>query len=333
MIQISAHFRRWLAVWAGVAALLSSASADAGGAYTVSVKPNVALGNMTSGSTGDTLFRIDPASGSVTLISGTGNRSSNAPARAVVTISCAAFQATDCNKDVIVKLGPVGSTIGRGRSLTNIQFAMGTAVLTGSSGPLTFTIGPIGPNSSQTVYVGADFGIGGDDSGLATGLAESDFFAWAAETPTQPTTGSIGRIQAQVFRGLAITKTSDLVFGSVSRPPAGSGSVTIDPATGARTTAGSVVGFALPAPSRAVFNVTGEGGQAFSISVPATISMSGPQSMLVTTTNSASASPVLSGAIGAQGAYAFGVGGAAPINASTQIGAYTGSFTVTVSYN
>ena len=274
MIQISAHFRRWLAVWAGVAALLSSASADAGGAYTVSVKPNVALGNMTSGSTGDTLFRIDPASGSVTLISGTGNRSSNAPARAVVTISCAAFQATDCNKDVIVKLGPVGSTIGRGRSLTNIQFAMGTAVLTGSSGPLTFTIGPIGPNSSKTVYVGADFSIGGDDSGLATGLAESDFFAWAAETPTQPTTGSIGRIQAQVFRGLAIT-----------------------------------------------------------ISVPATISMSGPQSMLVTTTNSASASPVLSGAIGAQGAYAFGVGGAAPINASTQIGAYTGSFTVTVSYN
>ena len=292
--------------------MLSSASADAGGAYTVSVKPNVALGNMTSGSTGDTLFRIDPASGSVTLISGTGNRSSNAPARAVVTISCAAFQATDCNKDVI---------------------AMGTAGLTGSSGPLTVTIGPIGPNSSKTVYVGADFGIGGDDSGLATGLAESDFFAWAAETPTQPTTGSIGRIQAQVFRGLAITKTSDLVFGSVSRPPAGSGSVTIDPATGARTTAGSVVGFALPAPSRAVFNVTGEGGQAFSISVPATISMSGPQSMLVTTTNSASASPVLSGAIGAQGAYAFGVGGAAPINASTQIGAYTGSFTVTVSYN
>jgi hypothetical protein len=210
---------------------------------------------------------------------------------------------------------------------------MGTAVLTGTSGSQTFTIGPIGPNSSKTLYVGADFGVGGDDSGLATGLAESDFFAWAAETPTPPTTGAIGRFQAQVFRGLAITKTSDLVFGSVARPPTGSGSVMIDPATGARSTAGSVVGFTLPTPSQAVFNVTGEGGQAFSISVPATIAMSGPQAMVVTTTNSASTSPVLSGSIGAQGAYGFGVGGVAPIDSSTQVGAYTGSFTVTVSYN
>ena len=55
--------------------------------------------------------------------------------------------------------------------------------------------------------------------------------------------------------------------------------------------------------------------------------------LTVTTTNSASASPVLSGAMGSGGAYAFGVGGSTPINATTLNGSYSGNFTVTVAYN
>lgn len=321
---------------AGACALLFALPAAAAPVYTVQVTTNVDLGTITSGATGDTVFRADPNSGNVTTVSGTGVRASSAPARATVTISCAASQAGDCTKTVNVKLGSVGSPTGRARTLTHVLFAMGTATLAGSPGnpnSPNFTIAAIGPNASKTFFVGADFGVAGDDSGLLTGNAESDFFAFAAESPGTPTSGDIGRFTAKIIRGIAIAKTSDLVFGAVAKPASGNGSVSIDATTGARSTTGGALGMTSPTPTRAAFNVTGEGGQAFSITVPATFQMSGPQAMTVTTTNSASASPVLSGALGAQGTFAFGVGGSAPINASTLSGDYTGSFIVTVAYN
>lgn len=321
---------------AALLALGFALSAQAAPVYTVTVTTNVDLGVITSGATGDTVFRVDSGTAAVTTISGTGTRASSSPARAMVTIHCAASVAGDCTKTVNVKIGPVGSPTGRARTLTHVLFTLGTAVLAGSPGNPSspnFTIAAIGPNASKTFFVGADIGIAGDDSGLPTGAAESDFFAFAAESPATPTSGDVGRFQATVIRGLAISKTSDLVFGTVAKPSVGSGSVVIDPATGTRTTTGAAVGMASPTPTRAAFSVTGEGGQAFSVTVPATFQMSGPQAMTVTTTNSAGASPVLSGALGSQGTFSFGVGGSAPIDASTPSGDYTGSFTVTVAYN
>ena len=310
-------------------------SVQAASTYTVRVTNNVDLGTVTPAQAGDTVFRVDAASGAVTTVSGTGTRASNGAARAMVTISCAGSNG-DCNKKVNIKLGPVGSPTGRARDLTHILVAMGTATFastpTNPSAP-SFSINAIGLNASKTFFVGADFGIAGDDSGLPTGNAESDFFAWAAETPATPTTGDIGRFQARIIRGIAIAKTSDLVFGAVARPATGLGSVVIDPVTGARTTTGSAVGMASPTPGRATFNVTGEGGQTFSITVPASFQMTGPQAITVTTTNSAGPAPALSGALGSQGAFAFGVGGSVPVNATTPSGDYTGSFTVTVAYN
>lgn len=336
MIRTGTLWRRVQAPLAGAAALLFAVAAAAAPTYTVTVSPNVDLGSVTSGTTGDTVFRVDPATGSVTTLSGTGIRSSSGTTRATVTISCAATQVGDCTKVVNVKLGAVGSPTGRARTLTHILFTMGTAVLAGTPGnpnSPTFPIAAIGPNSSKTFFVGADFGVAGDDSGLPTGNAESDFFAWAAESPAAPTTGDIGRFQAKIIRGITIAKTSDLAFGSVAKPTSGLGSVTIDATTGVRTTTGGAVGMASPTPTRAAFNVTGEGGQAFSITIPATFQMTGPQAMTVTTSNSASGSPFLSGSLGSQGVFAFGVGGTAPINASTLSGDYTGNFTVTVAYN
>jgi hypothetical protein len=329
--------------WRGVAAWLIAitavgwaACAQATATYTVTVSPGVDLGTVTSAASGDTVFRIDPSTGAVTVVSGSATRSGSGTTRALVTISCAATAPTDCNKPLNIKLGPVGSATGRARTLTHILFQLGTAILTCSPGTPatpTFCIGPIGANSSRTFYVGADFGIAGDDSGLATGLAESDVFVFAAEQPNPPTTGATGRFQANAIRGIAISKTSDLVFGSVVKPLAGSGGVTIDATSGARTATGGVVGMASPIPSRAAFNVTGEGGQAISITVPSSFTMTGPATITVSTTNTAAGSPVLSGALGAAGSYAFGVGGTAPIAAATPDGTYTGSVTVTVAYN
>ncbi len=147
------------------------------------------------------------------------------------------------------------------------------------------------------------------------------------------TSGDIGRFTARIIRSIAVAKTSDLVFGRIVKPALGSGTVTIDPATGARTVTGGQ-GLDTPSPSRAAFNVTGEGGQAFSIAVTPSFQMTGPQAALtVTTATSAAGSPVLSQSLGMQGAYAFGVGGAFTLGATTPSGDYSGSLSVTVSYN
>jgi hypothetical protein len=304
--------------------------------YTVQATTNVDLGVVTSGATGDTVFRVDPTTGAVTVVSGTATRSANTATRAMVTISCAATVVGDCTQAVNVRLGSAGAPTGRARALTRINFTMGTATLAGPPGlpgSGSFTIAAIGPNSSKTFFVGADMGVAGDDSGLQTGVAEADFFALAAESPATPTSGATGRFQATIIRSIAISKISDLVFGRVATPTTGAGAVVIDPTTGAQTGTNGVATFASPTPSRAAFNVTGEGGQAFSVTVPATFVMTGPQTMTVTTSSSVTGSPLLSGALGSAGSFTFGVGGSAPISSTTLNGDYSGSFTVTVAYN
>lgn len=330
-------YARQAALSLGAALFLGglAGAVQAAPAYTVQVTENADLGTVTSAATGDTLFRVDPTTGSVVTISGTATRASSASTRAMVTISCAATVVGDCTKPVNVRLGVVGSPTGRARTLTRMTFIMGTGQLAGGPGPpgsTSFTLAAIGPNSSKTFYVGADMGIAGDDSGLPTGLAESDFFAWAAEAPDTPTTGAIGRFTANIIRSIAIAKTSDLVFGRISKPATGLGVVTIDPTSGLRTTVGAQ-GLDSPTPTRAAFNITGEGGQTFTVTIPATFVMTGPQPMTVTTSSSIMGGPALSGSLGSLGSFAFGVGGSASVDATTPDGAYSGSFTVTVAYN
>ncbi len=336
MIKLRPLRRPALAALATLTAAALASGAWAASVYTVTVTANVDLGTITSPASGDTIFRADPNTGAITTVSGTATRVGPATGRAQVTIHCAGTAGVDCIKTVNVKIGPVGTGSGRARALSRLFFAMGTATLAGSPGnPATgtFTISAIGANASKTFFVGADFTVGGDDSGLATGAAESDFFAWAAETPAAPTTGDVGRFTAKVIRSIAMTKTSDLVFGAVTKPATGSGSVTIDPATGARATAGGVAGMPSPSPGAAGFSVTGEGGQAITVTVPATFVMNGPAAITVTTTSTVAGAPVLSSVLGSAGSYAFGVGGSAPITSTTPTGDYTGAFTVTVAYN
>lgn len=301
--------------------------------YTITVSP-ASLGIVTSAATGLSVFRIDPTAGAVTEISG-GATLQNAATmtRATVTISCTAHVAGDCTNNVNVTLATIGSPIGRTQALARLTFTMGTAQLAGGPGPpgsTRFTIAPIGANSSKTFFVGADMTIAGDDSGLPTGAAEADFSISIADTLT---TGSgTGAFTATVLRSIAITKLTDLNFGTVAQPASGTGSATVDPSSGARTTIGAV-GYSSPTPSQASFSVTGEGGQAFSITVPTTIAMTGPQAMTVTTTTSVAGTALLSGSLGSQGSFTFGVGGTIPINSTTPSGVYSGSFTVTVAYN
>ncbi len=140
-----------------------------------------------------------------------------------------------------------------------------------------------------------------------------------------------------VIRPLTITKTADLKFGTVVRPATGSGTVAVS-AAGARAVSGGVVGLnSGDTPAAAAFSVAGEGGQAVSVTIPASFSMAnGTDTLTVTTSASltgSASSQVLSNALGSAGSLAFTVGGSVPVASTTPTGAYSGTFTVSAAYN
>lgn len=153
--------------------------------------------------------------------------------------------------------------------------------------------------------------------------------AFAQASSTQSTTAS-----GTIFQPIVLSKTSDLAFGTIVRPTTGSGTVTIATADGARTSTGSVA-LLTSTTSRAVYGVTGEGGQSFSVTVPATMNMtrSGGSEVLAVTLTNTGTTGTLSGALGASGTATVGVGGAITVANTTVSGAYTGTFNVVVAYN
>jgi hypothetical protein len=165
---------------------------------------------------------------------------------------------------------------------------------------------------------------------LGASLAGSACAQASASLPTQATT--------TIFQPIQLAKNTDLSFGTVVRPVSGSGTVTIAAADGARTLVGSgallATGPNAPA-ARATFSVTGEGGQTFSITVPANFNMTrvnGPETIEVTLTPTATTG-LLDSTLSNTGTANFGVGGSIPVADTTHSGAYSGTFNVIVAYN
>jgi len=317
--------------------LLAAALATPARAQTYSIQVSAMdFGVVNSAITGDTLYRADPTTGIVSMISGSGSRLSGGSARSLVTISCTAVAPTDCTKALKIHIGAAGSPTNRARALARMTFAMGTAVLSGSPGsPASgnFTIGQIGPNTSKTFFIGGDLGVAGDDSALPSGDSETGFVVQFAETPATPTSGGSGVARVRVIRSITVAKTADMVFGAIVKPAVGTGTVSIDAGTGLRTVTGGEA-VLNPSPSPARFTVGGEGGQTFTLGIPSTFEMTGPGAPLtVTTNNSATPSPILGSSLGSQGSYLFAVGGSFAIGATMVSGDYAGTLTVTVAYN
>jgi len=305
--------------------------------YTTTVTTAPSLGTVVSAASGDTVFTIDPSTGIVTRTSGSGVRVSTSTTRAAVSIRCGNESA--CNTTyVVVKVGPLGSPTKRARALTNFTVAMNTAVEaapTEGANPLLLGLDPIPQNATRTFYIGFDYGIAGDSSGLASGAASSGFYVYVTGYPnTNPTTGTTSSAAATVYRPITLSNPTGLVFGSVVRPASGSGTVVINDSTGARTLTGGVVALSTPTPSKAAYTVTGEGGQSFSLSIPTSFAMTTTGgSVTVTLTSTATGSQTLSSSIGSAGTFGFSIGGSLPVASTTKDGAYTGTFTVSVQYN
>jgi hypothetical protein len=327
-----ARLTLWRVAVLGVAALVIHPAA----AQTAAIAPSAPdLGNVVSASTGTTTFRVSGSAGTIAKVTGNGARLSSGGSPVLVTISC---NANTCrNKALTVRVGSIGSPSGRMGALSNFTVTPGSATVTGASGtnPLTFTIGALANPGSATFWIGMDVPIQGDDSGAGTGSANSSFYVYVAVQGTTPTSGATSLALARVFRPIAISNSAPLAFGKIVRPASGTGSVAISASNGARTVTGTgAIGLSSPAPGRATYLVSGEGGQSFTLSIPSSFQMTGPGTPLtVSLTSTASGSQSLSAAAGSAGTLSFGVGGSFPIASTTVTGAYQGSYAVTVSYN
>lgn len=154
--------------------------------------------------------------------------------------------------------------------------------------------------------------------------------AYAQASASQSTTGT-----ATIIRPITLAKTSDIAFGRIVRPSTGTSTVTINPTTGARSISGGDGVLLSSTVSRAAYSVGGEGGQTYSITVPANFAMtrSGGSDTVTVNLVGTATSDTLSGSLGADGTNTFGVGGSFDVSNSTSTGAYSGTFTVTVQYN
>jgi hypothetical protein len=316
------------------------APAAAGAAtYTININTSLDLGQVAAGATGDTVFRVDPATGGVTVQSGSGRRISPGGVRSLVTVTCRPDRGVDpvCqNNNVQIRIGTIGGVTGRARALSAFTVAMGTATIVGppaGTNPLAFQIGPVGDNTPKTFYVGADFPMAGDDSGLPSGAGENMFYANIVNPNGIVLGGDTDKGLLTAFRALAVAKTADLSFGRIQRPTTGASTVDLDAVTGVRTVGGTGLGYATPTPVRAAFTISGEGGQQVSLSIPSVLSLTGPGAISVDITDTAPAAPVLTGGLGQAGSYAFSVGGSFTLSPTTPTGAYSGVLTVTVDYN
>ncbi|MDB5467677.1 MAG: hypothetical protein JWQ46_2439 [Phenylobacterium sp.] len=317
-----------------LALLAASVFASAAQAQSYSVS-NASLGTIAAAASGDTNFSFSSANGTVTKNSGAGARVSTNAARGSVTITCSVNY---CDKgNMIVQVGSVGAPTGRAKALSAFNVTMGPGAVLASgptgSGPVSFTLKPIGKNATATVYIGASLSIAGDETTLATGSAASGFYLATSDSKGATPSSTSGTATALVFRRLSIAKGSDLAFGRIVKPATGTGGAVSVTTAGARIASGSAVLLSSTF-SRAAYTVTGEGGQTLAVTVPSSFTMSnGTNTLSVTTSTTAIGITGLSGSLGASGTYSFYVGGSIPIAPATPTGSYAGTFVVTVAYN
>lgn len=227
--------------------------------------------------------------------------------------------------------GSVGSRLG---TLQNFTLGSNTqTIVSGPTGanPTTFVLTGM-PTNSATATFQVGFSVPLLSSGSTGTTVTRSFSVVTGSTPLVLQSTMSSTLSAIVWNPIAVSVGANMDFGKIVRPSSGSGTVTLS-STGVTTSAGAVLG---NVHSLASFNVTGEGGQAFSVTVPGSFNMiSAGHTLTVTTTPSFGGSNTqsFSNALGAQGSYGFTVGGKFPISPTTSNGAYIGNLVVSVQYN
>ena len=171
---------------------------------------------------------------------------------------------------------------------------------------------------------------------VVLGLVAASSGAWAQSSAT-----GTANATATVVRPITIAKGVDLAFGNVV-PSAAAGTLTLTAASSTVATASPGVTQPLSHPgtvTAARFDVSGEGGLTYSITLP---SVASTITSLTAPTDTMSvdgfvtdigATGTLTGSVGNAGTQSFYVGGVLHVGANQNPGNYSGTFTVTVAYN
>lgn len=136
-------------------------------------------------------------------------------------------------------------------------------------------------------------------------------------------------VSAAIVPAITITKNTDMDFAEVVA--GGSAGTVVLSTAGARSATGGASLGNSTGTAAAGFTVSGDPSSTYSISLPASATItSAPNTMTVNTFTS---SPSGTGTIGVGGTQALSVGATLQVGASQAQGTYTGTFDVTVAYN
>jgi hypothetical protein len=162
---------------------------------------------------------------------------------------------------------------------------------------------------------------------MVRGITVLVLVGFAAPAYAQTSAQATG--SASIIQPISITKSTDLLFGTVAKPSSGSGTVAINATSGARSVGGGVTAVGAGT-GRATFAVAGDANRAFSATVPASFTLgNGVPADNITVTLTGDTPLTLDGS----GAAVIGVGGSFTLASGQTVGAYTGNFTVSVAYN
>ena len=140
---------------------------------------------------------------------------------------------------------------------------------------------------------------------------------------------------ATIIAPINLSKDADMSFGNIAVNPTTPGGTVLLPAVTGTPGRVASAGVTLPAvtgtPLAAKFTVTGEIGSAYTISLPATIVLTGTGTNMSIVPNCSIT--LLNGGALTTGSQIFYVGGTLTVAAVQTAGAYSGTFNVSVNYN
>lgn len=267
---------------------------------------------------------VDPGGGNLTIdTSGAITSSAGIYTTSSLTRSASATLATDRAKRTAsiyttltgnVTMSSTGGTFSLDPGPINSEYANNQFTFPGNKGNTSLTFHLAG---TITIPAGQ---VAGDYNGVLP-IYIQDNAGSNSNTVDVP-------IHIRIIGPIAMSKNQDLDMGVVI-PGATSGTVTLNPSTGAQGTTGGVV-YAASTGQPAQFAVTGAPSHNFSITLGAsTIALTGPSgSMNLSLTSSLGSLSTFSGA----GTATLNLGGTLSVAANQAEGDYTGTLTVTVAY-
>ena len=155
------------------------------------------------------------------------------------------------------------------------------------------------------------------------------------------TSATTANVTTTIIRPISVTKNTDLKFGTIVRPGSGSGTVGLSTTNVSTVTGTGAILLPSSTTSPANFTVSGEGGQAFTMAIDSTVTLTNTAAsggtLTVTTVNDAACTTAcaLPGALGdpSGDTKIVNVAGSFPFISTTNTGAYAGVMNISVTYN